>query len=140
VSPKAGTAVSLVAPPAPKEAEEAVKAEAGQAEKSSHETAEATAGSTTATKVGPAGGAGSGDSEPPKQHQPDKEKKGWIEIVLKNEEGTPLGGTRYVVTLPDGTQADGTLDDKGKARVEGFDPGSCKVTFPELDQKVWKAK
>jgi type VI secretion system secreted protein VgrG len=50
-------------------------------------------------------------------------------------------GEEYQVTLPDGsTVASGTLDEKGKARVEGIDPGSCKVTFPNLDKDAWKPK
>jgi hypothetical protein len=43
--------------------------------------------------------------------------------------------------LPDGqTLAEGTLDEKGFARVEGVDPGSCKVTFPNLDKSAWSPK
>jgi hypothetical protein len=34
--------------------------------------------------------------------------------------------------------ADGTLDEKGFARVEGFEPGQCEITFPELDEEAWK--
>ncbi len=44
-----------------------------------------------------------------------------------------------MITLPDGsTVATGTTDEKGRARVEGIDPGTCKVTFPELDKDAWK--
>ena len=38
------------------------------------------------------------------------------------------------------TVADGTLDDKGCARVDNIDPGTCRVTFPNLDQDAWKPK
>jgi hypothetical protein len=48
-------------------------------------------------------------------------------------------GEPYRVTLPDGTTvADGTLDEKGYARVENIDPGTCKVTFPNRDKSAWK--
>jgi hypothetical protein len=164
VTPKAGTTVALVAPPAPLAGQEAAQSAAG-------EVTTAAQGAQTQTVAGlsslaysgggassggggggggtAAGGSDAGSSsgsaasaadESPPPHQPDPEKKGWIEVVLKDEEGVPQGGTRYRVTLPDGSVADGTLDAQGKARVEGFDPGSCRVTFPELDQKVWKAK
>ena len=36
--------------------------------------------------------------------------------------------------------ADGTLDEKGHARVDHIDPGTCKVTFPNLDKDAWEPK
>ena len=33
---------------------------------------------------------------------------------------------------------EGTLDEKGLARVEGIPEGSCKVTFPDLDKDAWE--
>lgn len=70
-----------------------------------------------------------------------KDKKHWIEIELKDEAGRPVPGEAYKITLPDGTTvADGTLDEKGHARVENVDPGNCKVTFPNLDQDAWEPK
>lgn len=35
-------------------------------------------------------------------------------------------------------QMQGTLDDKDSARVEGIDPGTCKINFPELNKDVWE--
>ena len=32
----------------------------------------------------------------------------------------------------------GTLDNNGFARVDGIDPGTCKITFPELDKDAWE--
>ena len=50
-------------------------------------------------------------------------------------------GEPYSITLPDGsTVADGTLDEKGRARVDNIDPGTCKVTFPNLDEEAWQPK
>jgi hypothetical protein len=58
-----------------------------------------------------------------------------------NKKNKPVPGEKYRVTLPDGTTvAEGTLDSKGHARVEGIDPGTCKVTFPDLDKNAWKPK
>ncbi len=78
-------------------------------------------------------------------HDPDspenQQKKNWIEIELLDEGGRPVPGEPYKVTLPDGTTvADGTTDDKGKARVDNIDPGNCIVTFPNIDQDAWEPK
>ena len=32
----------------------------------------------------------------------------------------------------------GALDENGFANHEGFDSGTCQVTFPELDQDAWE--
>jgi type VI secretion system secreted protein VgrG len=65
----------------------------------------------------------------------------FIEINLVDEENKPIAGEAYKITLPNGqTVAEGTLDDKGYARVDGVDPGQCKVTFPNRDKSVWKPK
>ncbi len=58
-----------------------------------------------------------------------------------DEDGNPVPGEAYSITLPDGsTVADGTLDEKGRARVDNIDPGTCKVTFPNLDEEAWQPK
>ncbi len=69
-----------------------------------------------------------------------KKKTAWVEVSLENSDGTPAAGESYRVTVADGSVYSGTLDDKGLARVEGLDPGSVKVTFPELDKEAWEPK
>ncbi len=72
------------------------------------------------------------------QSSANQQKKNYIEIEMKDDEGNPMGGLRYAVVLPDGsTVADGTLDEKGYAKVENIDPGQCKVTFPDLHGDAW---
>ncbi len=65
--------------------------------------------------------------------------KTWIEIVLKDTHGRPAAGERYQIHLPDGTTQHGLLDEHGKARVEGIDPGSAHVSFPDTDGDDWNS-
>ena len=67
-------------------------------------------------------------------------KKSWIAIKLVDEDGLCIPGEEYRITLPDGTAVEDYLDEKGFARVDGIDPGTCQVTFPELDKEAWKPK
>jgi type VI secretion system secreted protein VgrG len=60
----------------------------------------------------------------------------YIEIKLLDMNGNPVPGERYRVTVPDGRVAEGTLDENGYARVEGFDPGQCRIEFPDMDETV----
>lgn len=63
--------------------------------------------------------------------------KTWIEIELLDMADGPVGGARYVIEPPDGRRVEGRLDGKGRARVDGLDPGSCFVSFPDLDEEAW---
>ena len=69
--------------------------------------------------------------------EPDKH---WIEIDLKYEDdSSPVDGEEYCITLPDGAEVRGHLDKKGFARVDGIEnPGTCQITFPKLDRRIWK--
>lgn len=68
-----------------------------------------------------------------------EEKKSWIEILLVDEKDKPVPGERYRITLPDGaTLAEGTTDEKGEARVDNIDPGTCQITFPDLHKDSWE--
>src|SRR5215475_3352149 len=73
---------------------------------------------------------------------PDKDQKdkklSWLEIELMDEEGKPVPSEKYLINLPDGTKKEGMLDSEGRARVDGIDPGTCKVSFPSRDAKDWK--
>jgi type VI secretion system secreted protein VgrG len=66
-----------------------------------------------------------------------QDKTHWIEIELVDEEGKPVTGEPYKITLPDGKVADGTTDSKGRAKIPNIDPGQCQVTFPNLDKDAW---
>ena len=64
----------------------------------------------------------------------------WVEIKLEDEEGQPVPGARYRIELKDGSAIEGTLDKEGKARHDGLDRGSCKITFPDMDKEAWERK
>lgn len=45
----------------------------------------------------------------------------------------------YLVTLSDGQQARGYLDDKGWARFTPLSQaGTCQVSFPKIDSQAWR--
>jgi hypothetical protein len=65
-------------------------------------------------------------------------KKTWIAIQLVGEDDKPIPGIAYRILLPDGETSEGVLDDQGSARVDGIDPGTAMVTFPDLDKDAWE--
>lgn len=129
-SAKSGKAGSAVSPVAPKKPFEADKANPGEVDKI--KTAEQQSGT---------GKYGSPAEKPYKAPQTDEEKEqktSWIEIELVDEEGNPVAGEAIKVTLPDGTVFPGTLNEKGLCRIDGIDPGTCQITFPNLDKDAWE--
>jgi len=124
VSPVTAQAVS---PAAPEDALEADSADPGEVAETKAYQMQTNTGKYGSTKFKP--------------HEPDKDKKSWIDIKLVDKEGNPISGQKYKVILPDGeTAAEGTLDDKGYARVDGLDPGKCKIIFPGLDKSSFNRK
>ena len=65
-------------------------------------------------------------------------KTSWVELELVDEAGKPVPGEAYEVELPDGKIATGTTGADGTARISGFDPGTCKIRFPNLDKEAWE--
>lgn len=125
-SPKSGKAGSAISPIDPTVPHEADKADPGEMAKIKAEQ-----------KQSQSGKYGEPQAKPHKKTE-GEEKKSWIEIELVDEEGNPVPGEQYKVTLPDGSVALGTLDDKGFCRIEGLDPGTCQITFPKLDKDAWE--
>jgi hypothetical protein len=132
---KSGTAGSAVSPADPKAAEEADVADPGEVEKIKAEQRKTQTGKYGTVKVKPYKPPAPTETEAEKE-----KKKSWIEIEMVYEtNGESVPGLSYEITLPDGeTVASGTLDEKGFARVEGFEPGSCKISFPDLDKEAWE--
>jgi hypothetical protein len=75
---------------------------------------------------------------PPSEPPPPVEEKTWIAIVLTDEDKRPVPFRRYRIELPDASIREGILDENGRARIAGIDPGSCKVSFPDFHAKDWK--
>ena len=65
------------------------------------------------------------------------EETHYIEIELLDDEGKPVADEAYFVELPDGTTKSGRTDAKGFARIDGVDPGTAKVSFPDLDKESY---
>lgn len=127
---KSGKAGSAISPAEPKEAEEADKADPGEMEKAKGEQRQ--------SQTGKYGSIGIRPHKLTETNVEGEEKKSWIEIEMIDEENKPVSGTAYRITLPDDSVAEGTLDNRGLARLEGFGSGSCTVEFPELDQDAWE--
>ena len=130
-SPKSGKAGTAVSPAEPKAAEEADKANPGEVEKVKAEQIKNKTGKDGSEQIKP--------HKPPETKEEKQKKQSWIEIQMIDEENQPVTGEKYCITLPDGaTVAEGTLDEKGSARVAGIEPGTCKITFPDLDKDAWE--
>jgi len=124
---KSGNAGSPVSPAAPDAAEDADVADPGEVAEIKAEQKQTKTGKYGSVQVKP--------------HNPTEEEieeKSWIEIEMVDEEDEPVPSEKYKITLPDDSVAQGTLDGKGFARVEGIEPGTCKITFPELDKDAWE--
>jgi hypothetical protein len=67
-----------------------------------------------------------------------EEKEAWVEIQLIDETDQPVEGEPYRITLPDESIREGVTDSEGLARIEGIEPGTCQVTFPDLDRDAWE--
>jgi hypothetical protein len=99
--------------------------------------ARATAAAFTRTDCA-AQGAAEKVKDSPFRFEGDPAKKSWVEIELVDQKGKPVPHERYRVIPPDKKPIEGFLDEKGFARVTGIDPGTCQITFPNLDAAAWK--
>lgn len=130
MNPKSGKSPNPVPPAEPVAAEDADVADPGEVAEAKAKQKEAGKGKYGATPVKP--------HSPPQNEEEEETKTAWIEVEMVDEEDQPVAGVKYEVTLPDDTVARGTLDQNGLARIEGIEPGTCKVTFPDLDKDAWE--
>jgi type VI secretion system secreted protein VgrG len=127
-----GSAGSAVAPTAPKAPEAADTADPGEMAEVKTRQREQKKGKYGSVPLPP--------HKPPVTEEEEQKKTSWIAIKVVDEEGFPVAGEPYKVILPDETVAEGTTDDKGCARVNGIEPGSCTITFPKRDASAWTEK
>lgn len=80
------------------------------------------------------------DEAPPQPAARAAQETTWTEIVLVDDSDPPepVPNVRYRVELPDGSLREGRLDAKGRARITGIAPGTCLVSFPDLDEREWR--
>ena len=77
------------------------------------------------------------EARPKKLEQ--SKKKTFVEIMLVDMEGKPVPGVRYRIKLPDKDEPEeGVLNEHGQAGFYQIDPGTCKISFPDLDKDVWE--
>jgi hypothetical protein len=72
------------------------------------------------------------------EKKPAAPEKTWIKIKLIDMVGKPIPGERYRIKVPGGEVVEGELDEQGEAACWNLDPGTCKVTFPDLDEEAWE--
>ena len=79
------------------------------------------------------------DLLPPPDEGPTLQRSHYVEIELVGEDDGPIAGERYRVVLPNGSSVEGRTGADGTARIVGIDrAGTCKVSFPDLDQDAWQ--
>ncbi len=130
-SPKSGNAGNPVAPAVPDVAQDADVADPGKVAKVKKQQIETQEGKYATEKLKP-------HKTKPADDEEDEQQASWIEIELVGEDDQPIPGEKYKIILPDDTVAQGTLDQHGWARVEGFEAGECQVSFPNLDKDAWE--
>jgi len=134
---KTGKLVNAVAPLAPEEvfgADDANPGKAAAAKAKEIETKKGKYGKTDVKPFKPADGDSDGDD---KKGEEKPKKESWVEFALNDEENNPVSGLKYEVELPDGSVSKGTTGGDGKAKIEGFEPGKCKLTLPDLHKDAW---
>ncbi len=127
---KSGKAGKAIAPADPTQAEDADVADPGEVAEAKAEQIEKESGKYGETPTKP--------YKPPETEEEEEKKTAWIEIELIDEADEPVPSEKYEIKLPDGSVAKGTLDGNGFASVDGIDPGTCEITFPNLDKDAWE--
>lgn len=63
----------------------------------------------------------------------------WVEVQMVDLAGEPVANERCKIVLPDGTVRETKTNYVGRIRIDGLTtPGSCEVSFPDLDADAWE--
>jgi hypothetical protein len=85
---------------------------------------------------------GTAPAPPPSERPPEaaapKTELSWIAIEVVDDEGKPVPNVKYRIELPDFSTREGRTDAQGKYKLTGIEPGTCKISFPELDKEAWE--
>ena len=135
-SSKSGTAGTADSPADPKPALEAIDGTSGDVSDTSANPAQTEAGNWDSVKI--TGGGEDSSSISSSSSDTQSSRNSWISIELKDKKGHPQPNEGYEIKLPDGTISSGTLDQRGRARVEGIPSGQCEVRFPRLHNSEWR--
>jgi hypothetical protein len=73
----------------------------------------------------------------PQARRPE-EKLTWVAFKLRDMAGQPVPGMKYRVKLPGGAVEEGELDAYGEVEFDGIYPGTCRISFPDLDEEAWE--
>jgi type VI secretion system secreted protein VgrG len=137
---KTGKKIEAVKPVKPEEAFEADEADPGTVAKVKAKQVSSQKGKYGQTKA-PAFKPHQKKKSAEKEAEDEPEKETtWIEIKLVDEDGNVVVGEQYEIELPDGSVSRGTLGGDGTGKVEGFEPGQCKVRFPNIEDDCVSAK
>lgn len=76
----------------------------------------------------------------PDTPKPPEEQKTWVAIELLDDSTPPkpVPFKKYRIELPDKSVREGMLDANGQAMISDIDPGTCKVSFPQIHGEDWK--
>lgn len=61
----------------------------------------------------------------------------YLNVELVDSAGAPMAGELFEVILPNGKIWAGRLDEHGRARIDGIEPGGGNVRFPALEDRSW---
>jgi type VI secretion system secreted protein VgrG len=147
MKPKSGKKIEAVKPTEPEEAFVADEADPGKVAKVKAKEIDAKKGKYGQTKApafkpeeATASSQDGKSSDKKAQKKEDDKETTFIDIKLTDENGNAVVGEKYEVELPDGSVSKGTLGADGTAKIKGFEPGQCKVRFPNLEDDCVSAK